>query len=124
MAGSNYVAYNLAQTRTDAEKLQARNNIGSAALLSLAPAFSTSTAYNEGDVVTYDGKLYVFTSDKAAGAWDDTKANETTIWEVLQMAADKPTTIVSGPIMKDSSGTGKELYTYANNARTACRERR
>ena len=119
MAGSNYVAYNLAQTRTDAEKLQARNNIGAAALASLAPAFSTSTAYNEGDVVTYNGKLYVFTADKAAGAWDDTKANETTIWEVLQMAADKPTTIVSGPIMKDSSGTGKELYTYANNARTA-----
>ena len=102
MAGSNYVAYNLAQTRTDAEKLQARNNIGAAGLSSLAPAFSTSTAYNEGDVVTYNGKLYLFTADKAAGAWDDTKANETTIWEVLQMAA----AIVSGPIMTDADGNG------------------
>lgn len=115
----NKVCFNIVQSKTDAEKKQARQNIGAAALLSLAPAFNTSTAYNENDVVTYNGALYVFTADKAAGAWDGTKANETTIWEVLQMASEKPTTIVSGPIMKDSSGTGKELYTYTNNARTA-----
>lgn len=119
MAGSNYVAYNLAQTRNDSEQAQARLNIGAAALLSLAPAFSTSTAYNEGYVVTYGGKLYVFTADKAAGEWDGTKANETTIWEVLQMASEKPTTIINTPIYKDTSGTGDQLYTYANNARTA-----
>ena len=113
------VLWNMAQTITDLQKLQARQNIGAAALLSLAPAFSTSTAYTAGDVVTYNGSLYVFTAEKAVGAWDDTKVNKTTIWEVLQMASEKPTTIVSGPIMKDSSGTGKELYTYANNARTA-----
>ena len=121
MAGSNYVAYNLAQTRTDAEKLQARNNIGAAALASLAPAFSTSTAYNEGDVVTYNDALYIFDMAHAAGAWTGADAHETTILEALSTmsSSEKPTTIVSGPIMKDSSGTGKELYTYANNARTA-----
>ena len=76
MAGSNYVAYNLAQTRTDAEKLQARNNIGAAALLSLAPAFSTSTAYKQGERVTYDGKVYVFKAAHSAGAWTGTDVIE------------------------------------------------
>ena len=79
MAGSNYVAYNLAQTRTDAEKLQARNNIGAAALASLAPAFSTSTAYNEGDVVTYNGKLYIFDMAHAAGSWTGADAHEVSV---------------------------------------------
>ena len=79
MAGSNYVAYNLAQTRTDAEKLQARNNIGAAALASLAPAFSTSTAYNEGDVVTYNDALYIFDMAHAAGAWTGADAHEVSV---------------------------------------------
>ena len=76
MAGSNYVAYNLAQTRTDAEKLQARNNIGAAGLSSLAPAFSTSTAYKQGERVTYNGKVYVFKTPHAAGAWTGTDVME------------------------------------------------
>ena len=115
MAGSNFVAYNIAQARIDAEKLQARQNIGAAALLSLAPAFSTSTAYTAGNVVTYDGKLYVFTADKAAGAWDSTKANETTIWEVLQMAGgnEKKKFVLLGTI----SGTCE--YEFDGNTRNA-----
>lgn len=116
---AQWVVWNDEQGLADSEQAQARNNIGAAALLSLAPAFSTSTAYNENNVVTYNGALYVFTADKAAGAWDGTKATETTIWEVLQMAEEKPTTIVNTPIYKDTSGTGDQLYTYANNARTA-----
>ena len=79
MAGSNYVAYNLAQTRSDSEQAQARNNIGAAALASLAPAFSTSTAYNEGDVVTYNGKLYIFDMAHAAGAWTGADAHEVSV---------------------------------------------
>lgn len=69
MAGSNYVAYNIAQTRSDSEKLQARNNIGAAALLSLASDFSDSTSYKKGERVTYNGKAYLFTSPHHAGAW-------------------------------------------------------
>ena len=115
MAGSNYVAYNLAQSRSDSEQAQARNNIGAAALLSLAPAFSTSTNYDDGYVVTYGGKLYVFTADKAAGAWDDTKVNETTIWEVLQMAGgnEKKKFVLLGTI----SGTCE--YEFDGNTRNA-----
>ena len=41
------------------------------------PVFSTSTAYSAGDVVNYNGKLYKFTADHAAGAWTGTDAEET-----------------------------------------------
>lgn len=33
------------------------------------PTFSESTDYSAGDVVNYNGKLYKFTADHAAGAW-------------------------------------------------------
>lgn len=36
---------------------------------SLAPAFSTSTAYKAGEYVTYNGKLYRFIKDHAVGSW-------------------------------------------------------
>lgn len=36
----------------------------------LAPAFSTSTEYKAGQYVTYDGKMYKFTTDHAAGTWN------------------------------------------------------
>lgn len=38
--------------------------------VSLAPAFSTSSAYTAGQYVTYNGGLYRFTADHAAGAWN------------------------------------------------------
>ena len=77
MAGSNYVAYNLAQTRMDSEKLQARNNIGAAALLSLAPAFRDDINYKQGERVTFtDGKVYVFKAAHSAGAWTGTDVIE------------------------------------------------
>lgn len=119
MSTSNYVACNIAQSKSSAEQAQGRNNIGAAALASLAPAFSMSTAYKQDDVVTYNGALYIFDSAHAAGAWTGADAHETNIMEVLAMATEKPTSIVSGPIMKDNTLTGKELYTYTNNARTA-----
>lgn len=40
----------------------------------IAPAFSTSQAYSAGDSVTYNGTLYTFTADHAAGAWIGTDA--------------------------------------------------
>ena len=36
------------------------------------PTFSESTAYSAGNIVNYQGKLYQFTSDHAAGAWTGT----------------------------------------------------
>lgn len=45
--------------------------------------FSTDSAYRKGDVVVYDDALYRFTSDKAAGEWDSSKASITTLDELL-----------------------------------------
>lgn len=118
MAGSNYVAYNIAQTRTDAEKLQARNNIGATALASLAAAFSASTNYDDGDVVTYNGALYIFDSAHSAGAWTGADAHEVTILEVLStMSSEKPTTILSAPIYIGGDPSDLEIYEYANAGR-------
>lgn len=46
-------------------------------LPSTANVFSASTAYSAGDYVWYNGKLYCFTADHAAGAWTGSDASET-----------------------------------------------
>ena len=38
-----------------------------------AATFDTTKAYSSGDYCVYNGALYRFTADKAAGAWDSTK---------------------------------------------------
>lgn len=40
----------------------------------ITPAFSAAQAYSAGDSVTYNGTLYTFTADHAAGAWIGTDA--------------------------------------------------
>lgn len=40
------------------------------------PEFSTTAAYNKGDEVIYDGRLYEFTAAHAAGAWTGTDVDE------------------------------------------------
>ena len=121
MAGSNYVAYNLAQTRTDAEKLQARNNIGAAALASLAASFeSRAPSYNwsANEVCTYGGALWMFDANHS-GPWTGADAHEVTILEVLSTmsSSEKPTTILSAPIYIGGDPTDLEIYEYANAGR-------
>lgn len=111
----NKVCYNIPQSKTDAEKLQARLNIGAAALLSLAPTFSTSTAYKECDVVVYNGALYIFDTAHTAGDWTGSDAHETNIMEVLAMATEKPTTIISAPLYVGGNSAQLDICTYANN---------
>lgn len=43
-------------------------------LAAIAPTFSSSTAYTAGQFVWYDGDLYRFTADHAAGSWTGTDA--------------------------------------------------
>lgn len=43
-------------------------------LSAIAPTFSASTAYAAGSYVWYDGNLYKFTADHAAGSWTGTDA--------------------------------------------------
>ena len=45
----------------------------------LAPNFSTSTSYNEGDYVIYGDTLYRFNTDHAAGAWNSSQADSVTV---------------------------------------------
>ena len=40
-----------------------------------AAPFSAATAYAAGDYVVYNGKLYCFTADHAAGAWTGSDAS-------------------------------------------------
>lgn len=48
--------------------------------------FSTSTAYTTGDVVIYQNGLYKFKADHAAGAWDASDVDATTVLELIQAA--------------------------------------
>lgn len=49
----------------------------------LAPNFSTSTSYNEGDYVIYGDTLYRFNTDHAAGAWNSAQADSATVGSEL-----------------------------------------
>lgn len=59
-----------------AEALKNAGNTGLAHTADIAPEFSTTSAYSAGDFVYYNGNLYEFTANHAAGAWstDDTQA--------------------------------------------------
>lgn len=50
----------------------------------LAPIFNTTTAYSKGDYVIYNGKLYYFTANHAAGAWNNSHAVEQTVDDALK----------------------------------------
>lgn len=47
-----------------------------AAVNLVAPAFSATTGYSEGDYVIYGGSIWQFTADHAAGAWVGSDATE------------------------------------------------
>ena len=46
----------------------------------VAPVFSETATYAVGDVVTYNGKLYKFTSSHSAGSWNSSEVTEITTW--------------------------------------------
>lgn len=45
----------------------------------VSDAFSESTSYTAGQFCIYNNKLYKFTANKTAGAWDSTKVTETRV---------------------------------------------
>ena len=59
-------------------------NAANAVKNSVAPAFSTSTAYAIGDYVVYENQLYRFTSAHSAGAWNSSHVTATTVSEDLE----------------------------------------
>lgn len=52
----------------------------------IADEFDSATAYSSGDVVIYDGDLYKFNADKAAGNWDSTKVTAVTVVDLINAA--------------------------------------
>lgn len=61
------------------------------------PAFSASTVYSAGDVVNYNGKLYKFTADHAAGAWTGSDVEETDVVKahIVQELGDSEDNVMS-----------------------------
>lgn len=72
-------------------------------LATIAPTFSASTAYAAGDYVWYDGDLYRFTADHAAGAWAGTDATAAVVVEDVSELKSAVQDI-----------TGNTIYTFTN----------
>ena len=51
------------------------------------PSFSTAADYDTGDVVYYGNKLWKFTSDHEAGAWNSEEVDEYSIKDILDALA-------------------------------------
>lgn len=61
------------------------------------PEFDEGSTYSAGDVVSYNGLLYKFTTDHAAGAWTGTDAEETDVVKahIVQELGDSEDKVVS-----------------------------
>ena len=70
--------------------------------------FSTSTAYSIGDVVTYNGNLYRFTSAHSAGAWNSSHVTQINIGDQIENFKE---VIVTVPTSAWSSSQTSGYYT-------------
>lgn len=59
------------------------DKMGEAAEIDDFEDFDETTAYQTGDIVRYEGKLYKFTANKDAGEWDATKVERTNVFSLL-----------------------------------------
>lgn len=78
------------------------------------PVFSASEAYSKGKVVNYNGKLYKFTADHAAGAWIGTDVEETSMADNIKTAKVKfedLDTLFTGSQSAGTAGTAAEIMT-------------
>lgn len=113
-----------------------QTNILSAESMVCDNAFSTSTAYAEGDIVTYNHKLYKFKTAHSAGAWDSSHVDQISTTglitpELIELCdsgaknlVDTSTTTVSGfTFTQDSNGyitqspndSDSRSWNYANS---------
>lgn len=84
------IVWTMLQVLSDAEQLQARSNIGAAALASLAASFeSRAPSYNwsAGEVCTYGGALWQFDANHS-GPWTGADVHELSVVEVLRSQFD------------------------------------
>ena len=71
----------------------------------IADEFSASESYSAGDYVIYDGKLYLFIADHAAGAWTGTDATEVTVTGEISELAQKDPVLVAYDLVKSGDAT-------------------
>lgn len=55
-------------------------------ICSIAPIFDTTEDYTAGDICNYQGQLYRFTADHAAGAWTGSDVETVTLAEIMATA--------------------------------------
>ena len=78
----------------------------------IAPEFSEEVAYGEGDLVYYEGILYKFTADHAAGAWDPSEVTQTTVaaeFNALKNTLTNVEDAVAGDIITVTPVTGYKI---------------
>ena len=83
-----------------------------AARESIAPVFSTTTAYAVGDYIYYDDKLYRFTAAHSAGTWNTSQVTEVTVGNAK---ADKANEIMFFPSQTVNARTNQELFRITNS---------
>lgn len=72
------------------------------------PTFSESTAYSAGEVVNYQGKLYQFTSDHAAGAWNTSEVKKTNLKTIVEKSISELGKI--GSLLYEKEQTGSVIF--------------
>lgn len=124
VTAGGYIAKAGIYTTADAIRLEAQK--GSVA--AIAPAFSTSTAYSKGDLVTYNGYLYKFRANKSAGAWNvnyvesadvedsfyDIKSGIEIESEGIKISGSKYLQLVSGGYIEFKTGNSTKMLLNAN----------
>lgn len=111
------------------EETKLKNEVGGKE--GIASTFSTSTAYKAGEYVWYNGTLYRFTTDHAAGMWVGTDATAAVIGDDLAGLKNTIDEIVRGvDITHTVSAGGYQIincliinggqYVFTNNTSAAC----
>lgn len=72
----------------------------------IATEFSATTAYTAGCFVYYQGKLYQFNTDHAAGAWDSTDVVEANVTDQIVSNASAIAGLTASDVAYDNTNSG------------------
>ena len=83
----------------------------------IGDAFSTAKAYSTGDYCIYNDVLYLFTADKDAGPWEESKASSTLVATELSKVNSSPEVIDITPISGSNYSGYGNCYYYKKGSR-------
>ena len=83
----------------------------------IGDAFSTTKAYSTGDYCIHNDVLYLFTADKDAGPWDESKASSTLVATELSKVNSSPEVINITPISGSNYSGYGNCYYYKKGSR-------